>query len=937
MKKRIFSLLLTGLLMMVSFSMLGQGAMSLPVDPKVRTGKLDNGMTYYIRHNEYPKDRADFYIAQKVGSVLEEESQRGLAHFLEHMAFNGTKNLPGKMLLNYMETIGVKFGENVNAYTSWDETVYMLLNVPMAREGIIDTSLLILHDWSSFIALEDEEIDKERGVIHEEWRSRSSAQMRIYEQLFPTMFEGSQYAHRFPIGTMEVVDNFEYQVLKDYYEKWYRPDLQGLIIVGDVDVDQIEAKIKKLFSDIPAPVDPAERIYYPVPENKEPIVAMATDKEAPYTSVMLFYKHEPMPKEMKTSAQYYMVKYIMDIIATMMNQRLEEIIQKPNAPFLYAYVYDSDFFVAKTMDAWTNMVVLKEGGIEEGLRALIAESERAQRFGFTASEYERAKADYLKHIESMYDNRETQKNEIYSREYVESFLNDEPIPGIETEYMLFQQIAAMTTVDVLNEVVKSMLSEENLVVAVTGPEKEGLVYPSKETLLQIIKEGEAMELTAYVDAVSDEPLISKEPKAGTIKSERKLDEFDAVEWTLSNGAKVIIKPTKFKEDEVIMNAFSWGGISTLPLSDVPTSKMLDELATLGGWGNFSAVDLPKVLAGKKASVNPYIGTNTDNLNGSCSPKDFETMMQLTYLCFTEPRTDEEAFEAFASRTKSMLESQNINPMMTFVDTMTAVVYNNHPLAGRVKAEEIDKLDYKKAMEIYKDRYSDIQNFTFVFVGNIEPDAVRESILKYIGSIKPTKRKESWKDTGREVPKTNVVRQYDKKMEIPMSTVMLLYSGEHKYSYENAVFMGAMTDILDIVYTEKIREDEGGTYGVSVSGGLSRIPKETFSLQIFFQTNTEIKDKLIKIATDELHSIAENGPREVEVQKVKENLLKKFAENQHENSYWSGAIETFVNYNQNNAKEYEAIVNKISVESMQKFAKEILKNAYRKEIVQNPEL
>jgi zinc protease len=926
---------LMGLLMMVSLSLFGQGVMPLPVDPKVRTGKLDNGLTYYIRHNEYPKDRANFYIAQQVGSVLEEENQRGLAHFLEHMAFNGTKNLPGKMLLNYMESIGVKFGENINAGTGWDETIYMLMDVPIIREGIIDTSLLILHDWSSFISLENEEIDKERGVIHEEWRSRSDAQMRIYEQLFPTMFEGSQYAHRFPIGTMDVVLNFKYQELKDYYHKWYRPDLQGLVIVGDIDVDQIEAKIKNLFSDISAPVDPAERIYYPVPDNVEPIVVTATDKEAPYTSVMLFYKHESIPREMKNSAEYYMLNYMTEIIGMMLNQRLEEITQKPNAPFLYAYVYDGDFLVAKTVDAWTNIVIVKEGGIEEGLRAMIMESERVQRHGFTASEYERAKADFLKRIESLYDNRETQKNEIYTEEYVNSFIDGEPIPGIEMEYMLYNQIASMVSVEMINQVAKELVGEENLVVTVTGPEKEGLTYPSKEALLKIIEEVEATQIDPYVDAVSDEPLITEDPKPGTIKSEKKLEEFDAIEWTLSNGAKVIIKPTKFKEDEVLMNGFSWGGSSVLPLSDVPTSKMLNDLAMLGGLGNFSATDLPKVLAGKKASVDPHIVMNSDNISGSCSPKDFETMMQLTYLSFTQPRSDDEAFEAFVSRTKAMLEAQEINPMITFVDTMNSVVYNNHPLAERVKAKDIDKINYKRAMEIYKDRYSDIQNFTFVFVGNIEPDAVRNDILKYIGSIAPTKRKETWKDTGREIVKKDVVCQYDKQMEIPMSTVVLLYSGDYKYSHENAVLFEALTDILDIVYTEKIREDEGGTYGVGVNGGFNRIPKETFSLQIFFQTNVDAKDKLIKIAIDEVNAIAENGPRKADVLKVKENLLKKFAEDKHENKYWSEVLATYVNYNQNNVKDYESIVNKISVESIQKLAKDVLKNAYKKEIVQNP--
>jgi len=929
--KRLCALLCLGLFVTTLLAQM----MNLPVDPKVRTGKLDNGLTYYIRHNELPKGRADFYIAQKVGSVLEEDNQRGLAHFLEHMAFNGTKNFPEKALLNYLESVGVKFGENINAYTAFDETVYNLSNVPVSREGIIDSALLVLHDWSSFISLTDEEVDKERGVIHEEWRSRNDANLRVWEQLFPVIYEGSQYAYRFPIGTMDVILNFKYQELRDYYEKWYRPDLQAIIVVGDIDVDQIEGKIKKLFSNIPKPLNPAERIYYEVSDNEDPIVAFATDPELPYTAVALFYKYDPMPAEYKNTPQFFAYQFLSGVASAMINQRLSELMQKPNPPFNYAYEYNGNFFVAQTKDAWMSYVVTKEGGVEEGLNAIIVENERAKKFGFTDSEYERAKADFLKNIESQYENRETQKNDMYSREYARNFTEAEPIPGIKMEYMLYNQIAPMIPLTAVNQFIAEIISDDNLVVTITGPEKEGLVYPTKETVLNIIQQAKTSNITAYVDTVSDEPLITKEPKAGSVKAEKKMTEFEATEWTLSNGAKIILKPTKFKEDEVLMRGVSWGGTSALNVADAPTIKILNDLYTVGGVGNFSAVDLPKVMAGKKVSVTPSSGRLINRINGSCSPKDFETMMQLVYLYFTQPRSDNEAYQSFYSRQKTMLEAQEAHPLVSFQDSISYVLYHDFPTAIRMKASEMDKVDYKKAMDIYKKYFSSIENFTFTFVGNFDVKTIRPYIERYIGSIPQGKQKTMWKDDGLEIVKTNTVCRYEKKMETPTTTVMLVYSGEMKHSHENIVMLGAMADILNLVYTEKIREDESGTYGVGVRGQLSKYPKESFTFQIFFQTNPDIYEKLVDIAKTELEELATNGPREKDVNKVKENLLKKHSEELEENKYWQEVIDQYTMFGINELKDYTAIVNKISIESMQKFAKQFLEKAYKKEIVQNP--
>ncbi len=461
----------------------------LPVDPNVRTGKLDNGLTYYIRHNELPAGQAEFYIAQKVGSMQEEDNQRGLAHFLEHMAFNGTVNFPDKSLMQYLESVGAKFGYNINAGTSFDYTVYTLMNIPVARQGVVDSALLVLRDWSNGIALKEAEIDAERGVIHEEWRTGQSAQMRIFDQLLPVIFEGSRYGERLPIGTMEVVDNFPYQEIRDYYAKWYRPDLQAIIVVGDIDVDAIEANIKATFGDIPAPVDPAERVYFPVPDNEAPIVAFATDRELPYVQTMVMWKHDPIPVELRNTAAYFVQSFLNSAVGTMANARLEELTLQAEPPFMGAQVFDQKILgITATKEAFTGAVVTDDEGIETGLRALLTEIHRVKQHGFTAGEYERAKADFLTAIETAYNERDKQRNNTYANEYRRAFIDFEPIPGIETEYALFNQIVPMLPLEMVNQYVQELIGEQNIVVMMQGPDREGNVYPSKEEILAILGE-----------------------------------------------------------------------------------------------------------------------------------------------------------------------------------------------------------------------------------------------------------------------------------------------------------------------------------------------------------------------------------------------------------------------------------------------------------------
>ena len=928
MKKHLLSLLMVVLFSLNSFA-------QLPMDPNVRYGVLENGMTYYIRHNEKPANRADFYIAQKVGSVLEEESQRGLAHFLEHMAFNGTTNLPGMTLRNYLQSRGVKFGENLNAYTAIDETVYMVTNVQTDLPGLVDTCLLILHDWSSFIALEEEEIDNERGVILEEERTTGGASRRVWESLLPRMYPNSPYGARLPIGTKEVIANFSYQELRDYYEKWYRPDLQGLIIVGDIDVDAIEARIKEMFADIQAPVNPAERTQFMIEDNAEPIVAVASDPELTSMSLQIFYKHDATPNALKNTPDYWMSQYVLSLVSQMQINRLKELTQKPNPPFVGGYSYFGDYYMAPTKAAWTSYAVPKDiASIEEAVTALVTENNRMKQYGFTASEYERAKADFMKRVESAYNERNNTENEKYFDACLDHFLHNEPLMDIETEYQLYQQVIPNLPLEAINAFAAQLIREDNLVITLTAPQKEGEPLPTEEELLAMYNNANAMEVEAYVEEVFDGPIVAKLPKAGKVKKETFNETLGTTEWILSNGMKVIFKQTTFKDDEIRMSAYSEGGLSALPQDDPYTLQNLDDIIRLGGVGEFSAIDLPKVLAGKKVNVTPGIYTYSEGMSGYCSPKDLETMLQLTYLYFTAPRADEEAFQSTMQRTKAMVKNMELNPMITLSDTITKVLYNNHPLRLRMNAEDYDKIDYAKAMEMYKDRFADPNNFIFTFVGNIDVETFKPLVEQYLASLKKNKRNENWSDVGLGVTDEAYTTHYEKEMQDAKTSVYMIYTGDMEYNLYNNIYMGVLSDILDIVYTKSIREEQGGTYGVGVMGQINNRPSEEFMFYIVFDTNDEVYATLMDIAKEGLNDIAENGPSQENLSKVIENKIKKRAEQLQENNFWTSVISSLERDGIDYVTEYENIVKNITVESVAEFAKQIA-NGNLKEVVQLP--
>lgn len=907
----------------------------LPVDKNVRIGQLDNGLTYYIRHNKLPENRAEFYIAQKVGSILEEPQQRGLAHFLEHMAFNGTKNFPGDDkglgVIPWCETVGIKFGTNLNAYTSIDETVYNISNAPIDRTGVLDSCLLILHDWSNYILLKDDEIDKERGVIREEWRSRNSGMLRVYTDLLPTIYQGDKYADCMPIGSIDVINNFPYKDIRDYYHKWYRPDLQGIVIVGDIDVDTVEAKLKAVFADVQKPVNPAERTYYPVADNKEPIVAIGTDKEVDDPSIEIYFKQDATPDSEKNNVGYLASQYMTSMISSMLDARLSELVQSANPPFTRASSDYSDFFVAKTKEAFALSASSKADGIETALKTLLQETERARRFGFTESEYARARANYLQSLESAYNEREKTKHGSYVREYVQNFLNGEPIPGIEAKYAMMNQLAPNIPLQAMNMVMQQLVPDSNQVVIIAGPAKEGLKYPTKEEVISLLKGMKDLDLQAYVDKVSDEPLMKEAPKGGKIISEKEGDIYGSTKLVLSNGVTVYVKKTDFKADEIRMKGTSLGGKSIFPDKDALNFAVMDNVIAVGGLGNFSQVDLTKVLAGKKVSVNAGLGATTENVFGTCSPKDFETMMQLTYLTFTAPRKDAEAFESFKNRMKAQLESAQANPLSSINDSLQKAMYNNHPRVVMMKPEMVDQIDYDRILEMYNDRFKDASDFTFYFVGNIDLETAKPLIAEYLGALPAINRKETFKDTKMSIRKGVYKNEYAKEQQTPTATIVFLYSGKAPYTLKNDILLSFATQVLDMVYTEEVREKEGGTYGVNCYGDLQKYPKEQLLLQIVFQTDPAKKDKLAGIVVDELKKLAAEGPSDVRLQKVKEYMLKKYADNQKENGYWMNNLNDYFYYGMDMTEGYTDIVNSITAKDIQKFVSDLLKQGNEIEV------
>lgn len=936
MRTTFFKLISLSLLLGFGLSLSAQQAQPLPIDPKIRYGKLDNGLTYYIRANQKPKDRAEFYIAQNVGAILENDDQNGLAHFLEHMAFNGTKNYPGKGIINYFESIGVKFGANINAYTSLDETVYNLSDVPTMRESVIDSALLVLHDWSSFILLEGDEIDSERGVIREEWRTGAGAERRMWKEANKLKYPGSQYAKRDVIGDTAVINNFTHKTIRDFYHKWYRPDLQAILVVGDVDVDKIEAKIKAMFADIPRKENAGERPIHPIFDNEEPIIALVKDPEASMTRIELEYKHNVVPTEIKLSMGGYFFGIANSLISTMMGNRFDEITQQADAPFVGGYAYYGE--LVKSKDAFQLLAVPKEGFEMNGLKALLLEAEKVKRFGFTNSELERAKTDLLKGIEKAYNERENQKNNVLVKEYVRHFLNQEVIPGIEWEYQTLQALLPQLTVDRINEMAKSYITDNNLIVSFMSPDKEAVKVPSKDQILLAIEDSKKAELTAKAEEDMNKPLIKKAPKAGKVKKISVNATFGTTEWVLSNGVKVVFKPTKFKQDEILFNAFSEGGLSKVSnVADLPSAMFASSIMSNNGLGEYTQIELSKLLTGKIAAVSPSISSYEEALSGNSSVSDFETLMQLIYLHFTAPRKDDNAFKALINSYRASMANSASDPRKAFSDSINMLVNNRHPRTILMSLEMLDQVDQDKALAIYKERFAVPADFTFVFTGNIDPanNDVKKAITTYLGGLKTKKTKEKFTDNNIRKAKGKVSNEFRKEMKIQKASNFILYSAQLPYNMNNRTTLTAIGSILSMRYLESIREKEGGSYGVGVRGGMSNQPIDEATLVMQFDTDPQKQARLMEIIHAEVDEIVNNGPRADDLQKVKENMLKKHIEDVAENRWWQAAVTRFYQDRLNLVTDYKASVEALTSESVQATLKTIVSQQNIIEVVMKP--
>jgi len=934
MKKGFFLLTLL-LIAGMSSQLIAQEKEAIKLDPQVRYGKLDNGLTYYIRANAVPENRAEFYIVNNVGAILETDAQDGLAHFCEHMAFNGTKNFPDKGVLNFLETNGVKFGHNVNAFTSLDVTAYNLSNVPLRREGIVDSSLLILHDWAACVSYDAEEIDKERGVIHEEWRTRRSPNMRMQQVINPVLYEGSKYAKRDVIGKLDVIDNCDYETMRSFYRDWYRPELQALIIIGDFDTEKMEQKVKKLFSSIPEGNVNKERKYFPVPNHKETKVAIASDKEAQNTMVRLYYKNDIVPKDQKDLA-YYNKQVNSALFSIMINNRLRELTQKENPPFIYGYSGYSN--LVRTKDAYMSLAMAPNGKAIDALEAILTENQRIKKHGFTPSELERAKAEIISQTKKEFNDREKQKNSYYVWQYFDHYLQNEPAPGIEFEYEYLQKYLPSIKVNQINKLAALWIKNENVVATITAPEQEGVSLPTEQDVLNTINKVRSNDIAAYKDAVSGKALVANLPAAGKIINTQGDNAYQTESWTLSNGAKVIVKPTNFKEDQILFSAFSAGGYSLVATEDLPSVQMATSILANSGLGQFNAIELSKQLAGKNIRVSPYIGQFSEGLQGEATPEDLETLLQLTHLYFTAPKFTETGYKAYMSRIGAYLENKASNPQAIFGDTLSMTLNDYHPRVFPFNQDMLEKVDFNKLAPLYKKRFANAGDFTFVFTGNIDKEKVKPLIEKYIASLNGTKEHESWKDNQVRPPQKNVSKELIQTMETPKSTVCVTYHGQMPYNFENKLMLETISHILDLRYTKRIREDEGGAYGVAVNENANDFPVDAFQLLTYFDCAPERADMLKAIIHEEIRRIAEEGPSDVDLTKAKEHFLKSRQENLKENRFWQSAIKNREMHGQDMIMldNFENAVNNINKESVQKMARELFSHAKQIEVVMKPE-
>ena len=864
----------------------------LPLNPAVKHGTLPNGLNYYILHNEEPKERVNFYIAQKVGSTLESPEQLGLAHFLEHMAFNGTEHYPGKNMLNYLQSKGIRFGSDINAYTSFDETVYRIENVPTTDKALVDSVLLVFHDWSGSLLLEEDEINSERGVIEEEWRSRNDARSRMLEAILPQIYKEYQYQQT-PIGKIEIIRTFPPQVLRDYYKKWYRPDQQGIVIVGDIDAAEMEQKVIDLFSKIPMPANAAERVYPTVSDNSDPIVAHYVDKETQFPTIFISFKSEKTPFEMRNTMENYLATNIFEILtAEMINNRLDEYSKKPEAKYVYAGVSFGDFFVSKTKAAFDVTIIAKSDPVE-AINDAMAVVAQACKTGFMQSELVRARDELLSNYEKAYNERNNTTSKSLANELCRHFIDNEPAPGIETEYQLAKQILPMLPVEAFNESVSQILTPENEVIVISEPAKDEMVEISNESVVTALRNAINAEYEAYQDEVITDPLIEKLNAPGKI-AKQEAGPFETTVFTLSNGAKVMVKPTDFKKDEILFTAVKNGGKVSYAESQAADVLLSDDAFNYSKLGAFDEVKLQKYLAGKKSSIDFSIGTTSTLLNGSSTVKDLPTLMELIYSSFTQLNPDPAAFQNEMDNAKKLLANEDKDIMRVFQKLIAKYTYNSNPMFQSVGLSTIEAANYDKSFAIVKEALSNPADYTFIFTGSVNNDSIKPLLEKYIASIPAGKANVSAKQLTSAALASGQINELTKfPMAVPMTAIYLNDNDNNiPYSIENSVKIDMLGDILSNIYTETLREEEGGAYSPYASGNFNAW-NGYWQIISIVQTNADVQNKMIDRAKAEFAKLLKDGATESQFGKVKEAAMKQYEINVRTNRYWDNSLFRYV--------------------------------------------
>ncbi|MBV6644144.1 MAG: insulinase family protein [Cyclobacteriaceae bacterium] len=879
------------LLLLISSTGFGQ---SIPLNPDVKIGTLKNGFKYYILKNGYPEKRVEFRLVVNAGSMQEDEDQLGLAHFVEHMAFNGSKNFEKNELVDFLQSVGVEFGADLNAYTSFEETVY-ILPLPTDDDEILDKGYTVLQDWAGGLSFDPEEIDKERGVVTEEWRIGRGAQQRMRDEYFPILFKDSRYADRLPIGTKEIINGAPYETVKRFYTDWYRPDLMALVVVGDIDVAATETEIKKRFGKLKPVKDPRSKISNTIPNHDETYVAITKDKENSFSVVQLIYKQDKQKEETLSDFRGY---YLQTLYNIMMGSRLSELTQKADPPFIFGNSSYSGF--VRAGDNYSSFAVVGETGFAQGIETLAIENERVKKYGFTPSELDRA----IKELESSLEQSLKEKGKTESDrlvgELVRNFLENEPIPGIQFEYDFFKEIAPTIQVNEVNALASKWIKDQDRVVIVMGVDKEGVVLPTEEQVLEAL-DIKDLAIEPYEDVVSDEGLISSLPPAGTVTTNELIEPVDVSEITLSNGVKIVLKSTDFKNDEILMTAFSYGGHSVCKDEDYISASNASGIINQSGISKFSAIDLNKMLAGKTVQVGPYIGELREGLNGSSSPEDFEIMLQLAHLYFTAPRKDETAFKSLIQRSKQYFQNLMANPQFYYNDKLSRIMTSDHPRGGGFPTpEQMDQIDFDKVHEIFADRFLDPQNFTFFFVGNIDQEIAVPLFEQYLGSLPTVERIEDMVDLGIRPPKNikkNIYKGEDEK-----SFVTLSFRDEDDLSPDDAFLLNALGEVISNRLIELLREDESGVYSVNASAGATKYPYPNYRMTVRFPCGPENVDKLIQATLDELNNIKENGVSDEDVKKVAEAKQNDWEENLKNNDWWLRRLSNYY-YTKTDLKSY----------------------------------